>query len=73
MSAQGDSSGVQYFNFSEYSHHRNECPQNDDKKKPGHNGGKPRWKKNGPDGGSSGGRGTRGGSVAGHRCGGRAT
>ena len=58
MHAQGDSSGVQCFNCSEYGHYRKECPQNCDAKKRGPNRGKPHWK-NSRGGGSSGKRGLR--------------
>ena len=70
MPAQGDISGVQCFNCSEYGHYRKECPQNCDAKKLGPNRGKPHWKKNSRGGGSSGGRGGRGGGAGGRGRGG---
>lgn len=51
--AQGDSSGVKYFDCSEYGHYSNECPQNSGSKKRRHNRGNPLWKKNGCGGASA--------------------
>ena len=72
MHAQGDSSGVQCFNYSEYGHYRKECPQNCDAKKRGHHRGKPHWTKNSRGVGSNGGRWGRGGGAGGRRRGGGA-
>lgn len=45
MHAHGDPRGVQCANCCEYGHCRNECPQNNDKKKRLLNGGKPNWRR----------------------------
>ena len=70
MHAQGDSSGVQCFNCSEYGHYRNECPESNDVKKRRNNRRKPHWKKNGRGGGSDGEREGRDGGAAGRGHGG---